>query len=76
MDENESKSVGPIDGIFLFLAEKTDGKKTISGALLLIGGILTLIFTPNHSEAGMSAITSGILALIVGLTHKAIKKNQ
>ncbi len=67
---------GPIDGMFLFLADKFNGKKTTTGILMIIGGVATLIFTPDYKDAGFSLIGSGIPMLLVGLTHKAIKKAE
>ena len=71
---NETKR-GPIDGAFLFIAEKFDGRKTLTGIMLIIGGATTLVFTPEYKEAAISMIASGLPMLIVGLVHKTIKKS-
>jgi hypothetical protein len=70
----EEKKTGPVDGFFLLLAEKFDGKKTLTGIVLIVGGLATIIFTPDYKEAGASMLAAGIPMLFVGLTHKAMKK--
>ena len=76
MSENEKNTVGgPVAGLFLWLAEKTDGRKTMSGALLLIGGFLTVLLTPEYRDGGVALIGAGIQLVIVGLAHKAVKMN-
>jgi len=67
---------GPIDGFFLLLAEKTNGYKTLSGIILVLGGLITIFFTPEYKEAGYNMIVAGIPLLFVGLTHKAVKKQE
>jgi len=67
---------GPIDGFFLLIAEKTNGYKTLTGIVLVIGGLATIFFTPDYKEAGYNMIAAGIPLLFVGLTHKAVKKQQ
>lgn len=72
---NDTKQqAGPIDGFFLLLAEKFNGKKTLSGIILIVGGTATMIFTPDYKEAGVSMIAAGIPMLFVGITHKTVKK--
>ncbi len=76
MADQQKKPTGPIGSIFLLLADKTDGKKTWAGALMVIGGILTMIFTPDYKEEGVSLIASGIPILLVGITHKVVKNQS
>lgn len=66
-------SKSPIAGIFLLLAEKSDGKKTLAGVLLVLGGALTYFFTPEFKEEGIAMIASGVPLLLTGLAHKAVK---
>lgn len=73
---NETKPSGPIDGFFLFIAEKFDGKKTATGVALIIGGLATVFFTPDYAEAGYNLIALGVPMLFVGLAHKAAKKQD
>lgn len=69
-------SKSPVAGIFLLLAEKSDGKKTLAGILLTIGGLLTYLFTPEYKEEGIAMIASGIPILITGISHKFVKAKQ
>lgn len=73
---NEQKPSGPLDSFFLFVAKKMDGYKTISGIVLIVGGALTIIFTPEYKEAGYNLIAAGIPILFTGFAHKAIKKQS
>lgn len=67
---------GPIDGFFLFLADKFNGKKTLTGVVLIVGGLATIVFTPEHKDAGISLLASGIPMLLIGYTHKVVKKSD
>ena len=67
---------GPIGNFFLLLAEKSNGFKTISGVVLIVGGLATIFFTPEHREAGYNMIAAGVPMLLIGLTHKAVKKAE
>jgi len=67
---------GPIDGFFLLLADKFNGYKTLSGIVLVIGGLAAVFFTPDYKESGYNMIAAGVPMLFVGLTHKAVKKTQ
>lgn len=73
---SEEKKTGPIDGFFLMLAEKSNGYKTLSGIVLIIGGLATIFFTPEYKEAGYNLIAAGVPLLFVGVSHKAIKKSE
>lgn len=66
----------PIAGIFLWLAEATDGKKTLAGLLMVVGGVLTFIFTPDYKQEGLALVASGLPVLLTGLAHKAVKAKE
>ena len=69
-------SKSPVAGIFLMLAEKSDGKKTVAGILLVVGGALTYFFTPEFKDEGIAMIASGLPILLTGLAHKAVKAKE
>lgn len=71
---NDIKKENVVGNFFVLLAEKTDGKKTMGSLILLAGGIATMLITPEHDESGISMISAGLVGLIVGVTHKAVKK--
>ena len=70
----ENKS--PIANFFVFLAEKSDGKKTIAGVLMLAGGIGTVFFTPEYRDEGIALGFAGLQLLIVGVAHKYVKQKN
>lgn len=69
-------SKSPVAGIFLLLAEKSDGKKTLAGLFLTVGGLLTYFFTPEFKEEGIAMIASGVPILLTGIVHKFVKANS
>lgn len=66
--------IGPLDGFFIYVAEKLNGYKSLSGIVLIAGGAATVIFTPEYKEAGYNMISAGVTLLFVGVAHKSIKK--
>lgn len=67
---------GPIDGFAVWLAQKINGTKTVTGLLLVAGGLCTVFLTPEYKETGVGLIIMGLNLFIVGATHKLLKLEQ
>jgi len=66
----------PIVAFAQYLAKLTNGWKTISGIIMLIGGLLAFILTPEWKDEGVALAVAGLQLLIVGLVHKANKISE
>jgi len=66
----------PIVVFAQYLAKLTDGWKTISGTIMLIGGLLAFVLTPEWKDEGVALAGAGLQLLIVGLVHKASKISE
>ena len=73
---NYQKDQGIVGNFFLLLAEKTDGKKTVSSVVLIVGGTAVMMATPEYREGGIAMLTTGLTGLFVGLTHKFTKRSR
>ena len=54
---------------------KTNGKKSVTGALTTLTGF-GMLFIPGLEGEGVSALVVGIPLLITGITHKIVKKGR
>lgn len=54
---------------------KTNGKKTVTGALLTATGA-GMLFVPGLDEYAIETIIGGVTVLAGGATHKVIKKRK
>lgn len=67
---------GPIDGFAIWLAQKFNGTKTVTGVFLIVSGLCTVFFTPDYKEGGLALIVTGFNMFIMGVTHKLLKSEQ
>jgi len=63
--------------VFYYIWKGMDGKKTLSGLVLTIGGIV-LMFVPSKEahEKANEFLVSGLSLLIVGIAHKVQKHKK
>ena len=54
---------------------KTDGKKTLSGALLTLGGI-GLCLVDQTRDLGLNALVAGVPLMAAGIVHKFFKHKK
>lgn len=66
----------PIVAFAQYLAKLTDGWKTVSGIIMLVGGLLAFILTPEWKDEGIALAGAGLQLLIVGLVHKGQKISE
>lgn len=69
------QSRGAIAEFFLFVADRTNGRKTVSSIIVLVGGVIVFVFQPEHKEAGIGMIVAGIQGAFFGIAHKYVKKH-
>jgi len=71
-----SEEKSPVAIFFLWLNKFSDGKKTLSGIILIAGGVGTIFLTPDYRDEGVNLVAIGIPLLITGITHKVVKSNS